>query len=150
METSQCWKENAFEYDKYKTLRSDFRKHTLLGQQLSGNNVILDMLSFWGYDPIFFFSKILLFQCLFSNRHATEHCSKTQVVLLSESKLKIAVYQNGGNYRKHLTKETSLLSNNEEFCPLFPRLKAWHCWGMTFWQISKLIQIPSFIPAAQI
>lgn len=60
---------------------------------------------------LFFISKILLFGCLFSNRHATERCSKTQVALLFESKLKIAVYQNGGNYHKHFSQETSLLSN---------------------------------------
>ena len=54
---------------------------------------------------VFCISKILLFGCSFSNRHATEPCSKTQVALLSESELKFAVI-----IINHFTKETSLLS----------------------------------------
>ena len=54
---------------------------------------------------VFCISKILLFGSSFSNRHATERCSKTQVALLSESELKFAVI-----IIKHFTKETSLLS----------------------------------------
>ena len=42
--------------------------------------------------------------------NATEHCSKTQVALLSKSKLKFAV-----NIINHFTKETSLLSNMKIF-----------------------------------
>ena len=58
--------------------------------------------------PIFVvcISKILLFGCSFSNRHVMERCSKPQVALLSESKLKFAVIT-----INHFTKETSLLSN---------------------------------------
>lgn len=37
----------AIEYDKHKTSRSDFRKHSLLEQQLSGNNAILDKICFY-------------------------------------------------------------------------------------------------------
>ena len=37
----------AIEYDKHKTLRGDFRKHSLLAQQFSGNNGILDKICFY-------------------------------------------------------------------------------------------------------
>ena len=74
---------------------------------------------------LFCTSRILLFGCSFSNRHATERRSKTQIAFLSESKLKFAVYQNGGNYHKPFYEgNKSSVKQNEDFCPLFPREKA--------------------------
>ena len=72
---------------------------------------------------LFCISKILLFGCSFSNRHATERRSKTaktQIALLSESKLKFAVYQNGGNYHKPFYEgNKSSVKQNEDQIPLF-------------------------------